>query len=130
MRRVIIYLYPQKNKSQTSTWWEERNPILLFTWTLTILKQEASTGGVLWKKVFLRKSTGKHLRRSLFFNSVARKKRLRRFHVNFAKFLKILFYRAPPDNCFWPLIILNVDDTFLGYLRYKTIICHKAALDV
>ena len=49
--------------------------------------------------------TGKHLFQILFFNKVAGlrpatllKKRLwhRRFPVNFAKFLRVLFYRTPP----------------------------------
>ena len=58
----------------------------------------------------LAKFTGKHLCQSLFFNKVAGlrpatslKKRLWHtcFSVNFAKFLRTLFfYRTPPDDCF------------------------------
>ena len=56
------------------------------------------------------KFTGKHLCQSLFFYKVPDvrpatllKKRLwhRSFLVNFAKFLRTPFLRAPPDNCFW-----------------------------
>ena len=69
-------------------------------------------GGVRWKG-FLRnfaKFTGKHLCRSLFFNTVAAlrpatllKKRLwhRCFHVNFAKFLRTPF----PTEYLWRLLL-------------------------
>ena len=74
------------------------------------------------KKVALKyfaKFTGKHLCQSLFFNKVAGlrpatllKKRLwyRCFPVNFAKFLGHLFYRTPPDDCFWYFILNNLED--------------------
>ena len=56
------------------------------------------------------KFSGKHLCQSLFFNKVAGlwpatllKNRLwhKCFHVNFRKFLRNLFYRTPPDDCFY-----------------------------
>ena len=55
------------------------------------------------------KFTGKDLCQSLFFNKVAGlrpgsllKRRLwhRSFPVNFATFLRTLFYRTPPGDCF------------------------------
>ena len=59
------------------------------------------------------KFTGKHLCWSLFFDKVANlrpgKKRLwyRCFHVNFAKFLRTPFYRAPPEDCFFHAGVLQ-----------------------
>ena len=55
------------------------------------------------------KFTGKHLSQRLFFNKVAGPRPLtllkkslwhRCFPVNFTKFLRTLFYRRPPDDCF------------------------------
>ena len=68
--------------------------------TITETFSETSTKIILLKKVFLCER--------LFFNKVAGfrpatllKGRLcyRCFSVNFAKFLKYIFYRAPPDDC-------------------------------
>ena len=68
---------------------------------------------VFCKKSVLRnftKFTGKHLCQSLFFNKIAGlrpatllKKRLLNwwFPVNFAKFVKHLFYRTHRGDCFW-----------------------------
>ena len=78
------------------------------------LSTEVTTGGVLWKKVFLeilQKFKGKHHCRSLFFNKVAdlgpttllrNGLRHRRFPVNFVKFLRTsFFYRTPQGDCFY-----------------------------
>ena len=45
------------------------------------------------------KFTAKHLRRSVFF--IKNETPAQRFLVNFPKFLRTLFHRAPPDKCFW-----------------------------
>ena len=75
-----------------------------------LMKVRSSTGSVLWKKVLLKnflKFTGKHLCQSHFLNKVEGlrtatllKKRLARcFQVNFARFSRTPFHRAPLGEC-------------------------------
>ena len=75
-----------------------------------VSKNRSSRSEVFCKKIGFKnftKFTGKRLYQSLFFNKVARpatllKKRLwsKCFPVNFAKFLRTLFYRTPPEDYF------------------------------
>ena len=73
---------------------------------------EATTWGVLWKKMFLEISQYllENTCQSLFFNKVAglvpatllkKRPKPRCFPVNFAKFVRTRFYRTPLDDCLW-----------------------------
>ena len=59
-----------------------------------------------YKEVFL-KSWRIHMKTSEPETCTSNKKKLhcRCFPMNFAKFLRTLFYRTPPDVCYWILFI-------------------------
>ena len=99
--------------------------------------QEAVTGDILQEKIFFRhfaKFTVKDLCQSFFFkkarlkacnfirptNLLKKKLWHRCFRVNFAKFLRTLFYGTPLDGCFWSS---NYSLFFYGGLYRRFYIC-------
>ena len=83
-------------------------------------KKRNSGPEVFCKKVVLRnlaKFTGKHLCQSLFLNKVAG---LRRFPVNFMKFLGALYFI---EHLWWQLLKKSSSVTFLS-LRHHNFICN------
>ena len=121
----VTFLYPLKaseNQRFSDVFRGFRNDTLAWHGLICCTSQltEATTGDVLWKKVFLKffaKFTGKHLCWSLFFNRIADwslffnqvaglrpatllKKRLqhRCFLVNFAKFLRAPFLQNTSER--------------------------------